>query len=383
MFNLLKKHHYSILNFNKKILFFSVIFCFQTAYADSSKSRFSVLSLVIDKRSDAEKKDATENIPANELQFTFEPDTQTDKEAVLDQSYTIDDLRELTDQMNTKSYEEALSEGLVVPVSSSKSDDVNKLLTKITESELNDFLNEKAKLLNHLVKLSLVMSNVKKRVSFKTKADYTKINKLIQLVNDNLFEKADLLARGKSVVVNMSAMTASGFGLPSFLQRLLAKKTKSKYISENLGFYLYFSLGLSVVVNKKNGKLKYRLIPTLDYKKAKEIFSPFVVMAGGLVTTVNIQEIETKFVQRTHFLSTPVSTLVSHGDMTGFTVPTAAMNLVPGGAWAMALSGEMKRVNFDYRLVTSFLTKFKEKSKKVLTSKSFKNINSCKVMFNN
>jgi hypothetical protein len=382
MFKPLKKHHFRMINLNKTLLFFSVIFCFQTANADGTKSSFSVLSFVLDKRSDAEKQRATEASPTDELEFTFEPDNQKDQKPVLEKSYTLDELRDLTHEMNSQSYEKSLSEGLVVPVSSTKSEDVDALLTKITEAELNVFLNEKARLLNHLVKLSLVMSKVKKKVSFKSKADYTKINKLIHMVNDNLFEKADLLARGKSVVVNISAMTATGFGIPSFLQRLLAKKTKSKFLNKKLGFYFYFSLGFSVVANKDEGKMKLRFIPTFDFKKAKEIFSPFFVMAGGLVTTVNIQETKTKFVQRTHFLSTPVSTLVSHGDMTGFTIPTAAANLVPGGAWAMALSGEMKRVNFDYRLVTSLLTKFKKMSKTALDANTFHDINTCRVIFN-
>lgn len=281
-------------------------------------------------------RDYTQN-PFEDVIFTYDPKALSEAPAI---DVSIEDLRELSRQMQTDAYQKELQEKVVIPVSI-EDDAAVKALEKLKPEDVKVFVSKK----NLFLKKT---GDFFKVLRMKTSA----INKMIGLMNQQFFKNAGVIANANAQVISVQLGMSAGIGLSDWLMTQLRKSPYLADLPERTGFYFMLSTGLSIVRTNKDGKNKISIEPVLDFRRSKRIFTPFIYASGGLITSVTLENrTQPPILQKASFYKISSLTMISGVQQAG--VSTSFVVAVPPmGGLVSGIEGEIYRLRLTPQAFT-------------------------------
>lgn len=227
-------------------------------------------------------------------------------------------------RMRHYKYQSKLKREVVVPTSI---EDLSLLanLDQLTNAEQNLFFVKKEAFLQKVARLGRLL-----RMSNKN------INRLTHLFNKMMFTNAPLVVRSIRSKVMISLGVSVGIGFSDKILEKMKTMLRLSYIPDISGFYLMTSVGLTLHYVEKNGKKRWKFSSlNLENRWASEIYSPFVIAAGGLaVTYMNSTKVEDAPVEKGEIFHTSLANLNQSPTEYGVT-SRLFTPLIPGGAIAV------------------------------------------------
>ncbi|OQW48199.1 MAG: hypothetical protein A4S09_13905 [Proteobacteria bacterium SG_bin7] len=248
---------------------------------------------------------------------------------------TITDIKNDSERMNSEEYLKSLENKVIVPLGNYSTHRLDAL-GDFSSEDLNKFIGKKQKILNGLNRLLLFFRVLKP----------AKINKVLGETNDFLYDNANVLARSNAHTRNLSYGFSMGFGLNDWVLSKVKKIPGLEGLPKNSGFYLYTSFGLTVGFRKdEEGRRRFIVEPTIEYRHATEIYSPFAILALGPVYSPRIEYRgeESPLIEDFSFIKTSILTFTESKNLASisvpFGVPPVGMTFIPGGGAAAGMKG--------------------------------------------
>jgi hypothetical protein len=238
----------------------------------------------------------------------------------------------------------------VIPMSSEDKEALTKL-NDLSAAEIKNFLSRKTKYIEKIAK-TLALFSMQPQA----------INKVITLLNNQLFKNAKLVARANATAATIGIGISGGIGFSDWLATQLRKAPMLKNLPKSSGFYFQLSVGLCVMQTQKFGKTKLAFQPVFEFRRAEKILAAFVGIGvgGGFSLSIeapNPDDVQTaRFFKFSSYNVTSSDTTLSIGLGTGIGLGLTKFAVMEGKATAFRADREGLKLLMNY-LGNSFFSR--------------------------
>lgn len=304
-------------------LFAAVSYAQSTPQNETEEVRYAVLAF---------PPASDEPITSVETEFVIDP-TEKHNNDEIDQS--LQDLLKESEVMRTEEYQESLKTEIRLPMAV-EDPALILALKEFSNEDLQKFLDNKG---NHIRRAAKVLAFFRKPPE--------KINAALKLLNEQMFKNPAVIANSNTLNITPGLFTVPfALGFNDWITGYLRKLPYLSNLPPKSGFYVAFSLGISLVVTGlENGKRRIRIEPTLDFRRGESYFSPFAIIAGGGTIMISVEKrVNGKLpLAKGSFLKASFPTFVSGPKIFGLSLP-GGYNIIPFGGAAAVIKGQYYRV---------------------------------------